>query len=290
MLAELTTDEQELLYAAISGDINKIKALLEKKVNLNVQDKDGSTALMLAALTGNIDMVKLLLYSGANANIKDNDGSTASSLAESGGYLEIEKLINEKLRGGGKIKVPEEIEAAGALAFIKARAEELDDRIDRLEASAFDANLINEINHLNILLFTEAGVFYKIADQRTNADIMNILENINSRFEELGKALNLEVKKANVKTFNDKNLEDLLSKDKTMLKEVTSQIYRDITKFLKAEHGIDPGTFAVEYEVYHERLIALREAILSASRQKRERADIKSPELEANTLIIDQKT
>lgn len=56
-------------------DVKIAKLLLEKGVNVDLQDVDGRTPLMNTK--DNIEIVKLLLKYGANVDIKDKDGRTA---------------------------------------------------------------------------------------------------------------------------------------------------------------------------------------------------------------------
>jgi ankyrin repeat protein len=50
---------------------------IEKGQNINVQDEDGSTALINSVIHGNLENVRLLLKHGANVHMKDEDGGTA---------------------------------------------------------------------------------------------------------------------------------------------------------------------------------------------------------------------
>ena len=52
----------------------------------------GQTALMLAVSHGRADMVKMLLDAGASVNIQDEDGSTALMCASEHGHTEIEDV------------------------------------------------------------------------------------------------------------------------------------------------------------------------------------------------------
>ncbi len=55
----------------------KIKALLDKKVDVNTTNARGDTLLISAAVNGDLEMVKLLVMRGANVNLKsENDEVT----------------------------------------------------------------------------------------------------------------------------------------------------------------------------------------------------------------------
>lgn len=60
----LSTQEEELLAAATSGDAKKIKALAKAGVKLDVKDGDGMTALHLATLANQEDAVGRILLDG----------------------------------------------------------------------------------------------------------------------------------------------------------------------------------------------------------------------------------
>ena len=69
---------QHELMAAVSGEnIESVKLSLERGADINLQDRDGCTALLMAARINNIEMVELLLERGADINLQDKYGDTA---------------------------------------------------------------------------------------------------------------------------------------------------------------------------------------------------------------------
>jgi hypothetical protein len=62
--------------AALKGNIESLKLLLEHNVDVNAADERGGTPLHLAARNSNPDCVALLLQHGANVNAKAIDRST----------------------------------------------------------------------------------------------------------------------------------------------------------------------------------------------------------------------
>ena len=54
-----------------------MKLLISKGGKLDIQSKDGWTAMIYAAYHGNIDIVKLLISKGGNPSIRDNKGKSA---------------------------------------------------------------------------------------------------------------------------------------------------------------------------------------------------------------------
>lgn len=74
---ETATPTNPLLNASAEGDLKSITSLVTSKVDINVKDKAGHTALMLAASNGHKDAAKFLLTNKADVNIKDDEGQTA---------------------------------------------------------------------------------------------------------------------------------------------------------------------------------------------------------------------
>lgn len=93
-MGTLTGQEQALMDAAQSGDLETLKALIAQNVNVDVQDDDDdSTALICAAYLGQIDVIKLLIGCGADLNIQNKWGNTALVLAAASGHVECVKLL-----------------------------------------------------------------------------------------------------------------------------------------------------------------------------------------------------
>jgi ankyrin repeat protein len=89
-----------IIEAAKNGDIGTIKQQLYRRVAsdiINIQNKEGRTALMEAAKGGHLNVVKLLVGEGATINAVDVNGSTALIEAAKNGssqnYQEIVRLL-----------------------------------------------------------------------------------------------------------------------------------------------------------------------------------------------------
>lgn len=67
-----------------------------RKIDHNVQDKDGKTALMLAAEKGNAEAVESLLLMKVNRSLNDKRGKTALALASENGHSTIVKLLSRR--------------------------------------------------------------------------------------------------------------------------------------------------------------------------------------------------
>tara|TARA_R110001599_G_scaffold352451_2_gene587345 strand:+ start:100 stop:498 length:399 start_codon:yes stop_codon:yes gene_type:complete len=104
--------ETELHSAAWAGDVDFAIELLQKGIDVNIQDSIGESPLHGAAAWGRIDMVKFLLNHSANPNLKNQDNATPLHLACShGNERTVELLISNgaKLIPNGQGKTPLEI-------------------------------------------------------------------------------------------------------------------------------------------------------------------------------------
>lgn len=81
-------------YAALSGDVEKAKALLKANPDLVLsKDSAGHTPLIEAALWGYRDMAELLLANKADVNAKDSEGETPLHWAMYREHLRMAKLL-----------------------------------------------------------------------------------------------------------------------------------------------------------------------------------------------------
>lgn len=71
-----------LRQAAKSGEIETVRSLLVKGVDVNALGKKGSTPVYKAAKAGHLDIVQLLLFYGANPDLKNNKGQSAVDIAK----------------------------------------------------------------------------------------------------------------------------------------------------------------------------------------------------------------
>ncbi|MBN2382502.1 ankyrin repeat domain-containing protein [bacterium] len=99
-LNELAKDYSPLLKAALTGEAEQLKNLLDQGSDVNEANDHKSTALTLAAEFGHLDCVKLLLDLGADLNAADADGDTALTLALMKKHDEIAQLL---IANGAKI-------------------------------------------------------------------------------------------------------------------------------------------------------------------------------------------
>lgn len=85
-----------IYFAASSGDMAEVEALVRKGIDVNSADTYGRTALHYAAQEGHKDVVELLLSKDANIDAKDTDGSTPLEVAARKRRNNVAKLLIER--------------------------------------------------------------------------------------------------------------------------------------------------------------------------------------------------
>lgn len=89
-----TLDATALILAAGAGDEEMLKILLDAHALVDLQTKEGNTALMIAVQKGHKRAVELLLARGADVNsVNEKNGLTPLIMAASLGHLAIVKLL-----------------------------------------------------------------------------------------------------------------------------------------------------------------------------------------------------
>jgi serine/threonine protein kinase len=89
------TGSTTLLDAVASGNIDAVKSLLAKGVNIDEADHDGTTSLMLAS-ENSANMVETLLAAGANFNSVDARGRSAIYRASAAGKADAIRLLLDR--------------------------------------------------------------------------------------------------------------------------------------------------------------------------------------------------
>ena len=129
----INIDEQDgeqctaLMHAALQNRIEIVKELVRAGAALDVQDKDVKTALIYGTLVNRIEIVKELIRAGAALDVQDVDGKTALMFAAGLNRIEIAK---ELVRAGAALNVKDE-DGTTALQF--AQESENDDIVALLE-------------------------------------------------------------------------------------------------------------------------------------------------------------
>jgi ankyrin repeat protein len=93
----LSEEEERLITYAHEGNVREVRNVLRRRVDLNAQGDDGSTALMTACQGGYSNVVEvLLLYKKLDVNVKRSDGLTALEIARNCGYDNIVGLLQKR--------------------------------------------------------------------------------------------------------------------------------------------------------------------------------------------------
>src|SRR5437870_346330 len=75
-VAATAAERASLVDAAKNGDTDAVRALIQKRVDVNVADGDGTTALHWASYRDDVEGVELLIRAGAKVNAANDLGAT----------------------------------------------------------------------------------------------------------------------------------------------------------------------------------------------------------------------
>jgi ankyrin repeat protein len=84
--------------AAMKGDAGAVRALLQKKADVNAAQADGATAIQWAAYRNDLQLADVLIAAGANVKLANRDGATPLWLAAENGSA---PMISKLLAAGG---------------------------------------------------------------------------------------------------------------------------------------------------------------------------------------------
>ena len=103
LAAALSAAAAPLVDAAKAGDKAAAVALIEKRVDVNAPEPDGTTALHWAAHNGDVDLVQRLIRAGANPKAVNDFGATPMSEAA---VLADPALLGALLEAGANVESP----------------------------------------------------------------------------------------------------------------------------------------------------------------------------------------
>ena len=93
LLALAATGRPPIVDAARTGDTEALRALLQKKADVNATEGDGSTALHWASYRDNVEGARLLLRAGAKVNAANDLGATPLWAASQNGSEAMVRLL-----------------------------------------------------------------------------------------------------------------------------------------------------------------------------------------------------
>jgi ankyrin len=127
-------DRPPLIDAARNADTAAVRALLQKKVDVNAAEGDGATALHWASYRDNLEAADLLLRAGANVNAANDLGATPLWLAAQNRSA---AMVKRLLEGGAD---PNKALLAGETPLMVAARAGAPDVVDLLAARGADLN------------------------------------------------------------------------------------------------------------------------------------------------------
>lgn len=100
---EQMSGSSPIITAATFNKKDIVKALIDAKVNLSIQNNDGATALHTAAFFGRIEIVQLLIDANADKTLKNNYGLTprASVMGDFAQVKPVYEMIKMQLQPMG---------------------------------------------------------------------------------------------------------------------------------------------------------------------------------------------
>jgi ankyrin repeat protein len=126
----------QLIQAAGSGNLERVKSLLVNKINL---DLDRGAALGNATAAGHTQIVELLIQAGANVNLTDKLGFSPIAIAAYSGYGEIVNLL---IAAGADIQAPAgEVQSYSALEYAHMGLYQFDARFANVQRATATSNL-----------------------------------------------------------------------------------------------------------------------------------------------------
>lgn len=132
--------EAPILYAiTVKDNIEAVKILIECKVDLDIVNKEGNTALHESVIRGALDITNILLQAGANTEIVNKAGNTVLHEAIISSGL---KAINMLVRAGANTEI---VNKAGNTVLSEANIRKRSDVADILSKAVAKTNIANQV-------------------------------------------------------------------------------------------------------------------------------------------------
>ena len=159
--------EDQLVYAAESANIDKVKRLLNEGVDVNTSIPYRGTALIAAAFEGDSGIVKLLLENGADVQVRNNAGDTpliaAAVWRESPKHAEVNEIIKMLIAKGADINARNRENRTVLLGLVQEQNLE---GVKFLIENGADVNAINDYGKSVLIAANETG----------NSELISLLE------------------------------------------------------------------------------------------------------------------
>ena len=159
---QLTAEEQALMEAAFTGNLDEVERLVSEGAAVDVFDPEHRTPMMFAAFNGHTPVVGYLLEKGAQVDTKDISGRTALMYASSGPFAETVGLL---LKRGAKVNVQGTLE--GFTPLMTAAAEGLVDVVRLLLGAGADREIKDK----------DGDTALSFAQQNGHTEVVALLEN-----------------------------------------------------------------------------------------------------------------
>ncbi|HLG56418.1 MAG TPA: ankyrin repeat domain-containing protein [Vicinamibacterales bacterium] len=143
-------DDLGLVNAARTQDGSRVRALLNRKADVNVRSDDGSTALLWAAHWNDAATADMLIRAGANANVSNDFGMTPLSRACTNGSAALVELL---LEAGANPNTPI---GTGETPIMTCASSGSADAVRRLIARGADVNAKEPSQNQDALMWAAA--------------------------------------------------------------------------------------------------------------------------------------
>ncbi|MBR3632012.1 MAG: ankyrin repeat domain-containing protein [Elusimicrobiaceae bacterium] len=181
------TGNTPLIYAAKNGAEDNIKVLLKYKANPDYQNPtNGLSALASAAAAGQERAAQLLVNNGANINLQDKEGRTAVFYAAENGQI---SLLKQLIRLGADLQATDK---NGQTVFMAAAQAQNIPALQFLAPKYFDINAADAHGKTALMYataqgsdavqwFIDKGADLNAQDEMGNTPLMHAIKNQNEK-------------------------------------------------------------------------------------------------------------